>query len=211
MFRWNRAVMREGTDARKGRLPERHRRGTVLTPTPTFGPSVGTLLVAVVIGFVGTLLQGKLQEFCGPIRRTRRCSRKMRSRQHYSGYRSVSSLHVCLSSLSLVSRLFYFACLSLCLSSHVCLSLLHVCLSSLHVGLSSLTHLSLSLSSFLRSLSFSPSLFISLPMTMTMITRPLSSLCRPVVLRVWCLVVLCGVVWCCVVWCGVVCELFQSQ
>ena len=74
--RWKRTVMRQGSDARKGRPPERHRRGTVLTPTPTFGPSVGTLLVAVVIGFVGTLLQGKPQEFCGPTRRTRRCSRK---------------------------------------------------------------------------------------------------------------------------------------
>ena len=36
---------------------ERQQRGTVLTWRPAFGTSAGTLLVAVVVGLVSTLLQ----------------------------------------------------------------------------------------------------------------------------------------------------------
>ena len=161
---------------------------------------------------------------------------------------SVSLLFMSVS-LPFMSASLLFTCLSLfslCLSLFTCLSLL--CLSSLsHVSrlfFSRLFHMSLvsfslfsctslSVSFFLLTISLCLSLFISVPLRMTMITRPLSFLCRKLLplglecadfgpslvgellascrnklSRCTCCIA-CGVVWCYVlcgvVWC-VVCE-----
>ena len=60
-------------DARKARSPERQRRGTLLTSTPTFGTSVGALHAADFGGFIRTLLQSEAAERCGLSRKTPCC------------------------------------------------------------------------------------------------------------------------------------------